>query len=190
MARDYKARNYIVQQAAKYGDQRLTDVLIRTLDIMVNTREPDGCMSNSVALYVILRSFGYEPEFCYGLCVAPNGFEFYHAWLELGGEVLDIAVYGNSHFSQYWEYEPMLPVVFEKRDSTVVHYGNRVFDQEWSESMIFRAVKMSMEQYIACCPNNGIWALIFRILNVTKSKEKKEELSRFVLKEPFNANDK
>ena len=189
MARDYQARKLIAERASKYDDPKMTEILTRTFDIMVNTQEPDGCMSNSVVMYAILRSFGYEPEFCYGLCVSPKGYEFYHAWLTLNGEVLDLSIYGNSHFSPLWYDEPLNPVVFETTDNTAVRYGNRVFDQDWPASMISQAVKMSMEQYIDRCPNNGIWKLIFRILNVTPNKNTRDELKRFISKEPFNSHD-
>ena len=149
MARDYKARKYITEQAAQCGDERISNALIRAFDMMYSNQDHNGCFSTSVALHVIHRSFGYDPKLCYGLCVSPSGKGMYHAWLELDGKVLDLAIYGNSHFSPYWIDEPLGPVVFEDYNDTMMHYGNHEFDEDWNGSMISKAVEMgSIAKYI------------------------------------------
>lgn len=90
MSRDNQAKRQIIACSAVYEDSRLTDALIRTFNKICDNREPDGCFSNSVALHVVLRSLGYNPTLCYGLCTSPKGQEFYHAWIELDGVVLDL----------------------------------------------------------------------------------------------------
>ena len=192
MARDYKARKYITEQAAQCGDERISNALIRAFDMMYSNQDHNGCFSTSVALHVIRRSFGYDPKLCYGLCVSPSGKGMYHAWLELDGKVLDLAIYGNSHFSPYWIDEPLGPVVFEDYNDTMMHYGNHEFDEDWNGSMISKAVEMgSIAKYITNAPHvnhpsgNGIWKMIFTILDETYTEDRQIDLQQFVSNDPI-----
>lgn len=187
MARDYQARKYIAEMAAQYSDQNLTDVLIKAFDIICSHKESSGCMSTSAALHVVLHSLGYEPKFCYGLCVSPAGNEFYHAWLELDNKVLDLAIYGNSHFSTLWLDEELGPVVFEEYQNTPIRYYNHRFDEDWDNCMIASAVKMgTIAAYISRAPfaphptGNAMWMLIFDILNETFTSDRYEALQSHV----------
>ena len=49
LARDYVARKYITDRASIYKDNKLTETLLQTFDIICKNKEPDGCVSNSVA---------------------------------------------------------------------------------------------------------------------------------------------
>lgn len=190
MARDYNARKHISTQLEIYNDQRLTEVLMRAFDNICESKEPDGCFSTSAALHVVLRSLGYDPKICYGLCVTPAGHEIYHAWIELDKKVIDLAIYGNSHFSPYWFEGPIGPVVFDEYENTAVKYGDHIFDEDWDECMIAQAVKLgSVANYIANAPHvrhpsgNGMWRLIFAILDESYSPEHRSYLQQFVSEE-------
>ena len=192
MSRDNQAKRQIIACSAVYEDSRLTDALIRTFNKICDNREPDGCFSNSVALHVVLRSLGYNPTLCYGLCTSPKGQEFYHAWIELDGVVLDLSIYGNSHYSPFWNEDPLNPVIFESYDDTPVRYGNQVFDADWENCMISNAVKLgSIENYIAHAPyvkhpsGNGLWKLIFNILDEVYTQEKHSLLQQYVSNAKF-----
>ena len=187
LARDYVARKYITDRASIYKDNKLTETLLQTFDIICKNKEPDGCLSNSVALQVILRSIGYDAKLCYGLCTSPDGHDFYHAWLEIEGKILDISVYGNSHYSPFWTDKKCVgPYVFENIEDTAVRYYDHTFDDDWKECLIYQAVQMgSVEDYINNAPNNGMWKLIFKILDETYSSERYLELQQYVSKEPM-----
>ena len=188
MSRDFSARKYIANQCDVYNDIRLKDALIEAFELMYQNREPDGCLSNSIALYVILRSYGYSPVLAFGLCISPEGNEFYHAWLELDNRILDISIYGNSHFSGYWlDANPTGPFVFENKNNIPVKYGNRVFDEDWPNCLISQAVSnMSIFDYIEGCPNDGMWRLIFRIIDEEYSLTRVKELRKFANAELMN----
>ena len=187
MGRDYEARRLISERSSVYNDTRLSQILVRTFDLMCNSQEPDGCLSTSIALQVILCSIGYAPKLRYGLCITPEGHEIYHAWLEMDETVLDLAIYGNSHFSPYWmDSKVLLPVVFESYQTTVVQYHDHVFDEDWGKSMISKAVQMgSVYEYIRRSPGNGMWKLVFRILDQVCTPERIEAMMEFVSKEPL-----
>ena len=187
MERDHKTIKYIVSQTAPYNDKRLTDVLVRAFELMCVSGDHNGCLSTSVALHVILRSYGYDPKLCYGLCTAPEGNQIYHAWLELDSKVIDIAIYGNSHFSPLWFDNPLPTVVFEPYNKTALQYGDHIFDNEWDMSMISLIVKMgSISSYIEAAPSvphpsgNGMWYLIFMLLGEKYTQSRHSELQRYV----------
>ena len=71
MIKDNEARKYILERASEYGDTKLTCVLVKILDMICDNQEDDGCLSDSVALMVVIRSLGYDVSLCYGLCTLP-----------------------------------------------------------------------------------------------------------------------
>lgn len=170
MAKDYNAIHYIQNQAKKYNvDDKLSDLLIRGFNIIYNNQEGDGCVSNSIALYVCLKNMGYNPQIYYGLCSIENGFEFYHMWLELDNKIIDLAIYGNAKFSFLngeLAYIITTPIVLEKYDELIVHYRKFVFDDDWKHAAISAVENMTLKEYINNAPNNGMKKLICRYMDV------------------------
>ena len=63
---------------------------------------------------------------------------------------------------------------------------DHTFDDDWKECLIYQAVQMgSVEDYINNAPNNGMWKLIFKILDETYSPDRYLELQQYVSKEPM-----
>ncbi|CUQ07512.1 Uncharacterised protein [Anaerostipes hadrus] len=83
--------DYIQNQLKKF-DPRFTKCVVRCFDLIKQFQESDGCLSNSVALYICAKEYGYDPILCYGLCEF-DGKEFYHAWLEINDIVIDVSIY-------------------------------------------------------------------------------------------------
>lgn len=186
MKADYELKKTIRANAAAYGSRELTDILIRCFNRICTIEEPNGCLSNSIALLVALRHLGFMPQLCYGLCVTPGGYELYHAWIELDGKVLDLAIFGNSHFSPLWLDEGLAPVVFEDYEKTAVKYGKFVFDEDWQSSSIYSALNYgTLANYINKAPNDGMWRLIFSLLDMVQTKERKAMLEAYVDGEGF-----
>lgn len=186
MERDYQTRKYIAKQTEGYN-RKLTDVLTNAFDMMCKVGDHNGCLSTSVALHVILRSLGYDPKLCYGLCVTPEGQEIYHAWLELDGKVIDLAIYGNSHWSPFWHGRQLNAVVLEDYANTELRYNDHKFDKDWDGCMISMIVNIgSIREYIKAAPrvphpsNNGMWSVIFAFLGETYSRSRHEELDRYI----------
>ena len=171
MRKEDETLAYIAGQTAKYNDVQLTGVLMRTFEFVHAHRISDGCMFISAALHIVLRSLGYDPKFCYGLCVSPGRNSYYHAWLELDRKILDIPIYGNSYFSVYWLDEPVGPFVFENSDKLPVQYRNHFLDDDWEGCGIAGAIKMgSLSKYVEMAPKgadqpcNSIWLFVFHTL--------------------------
>ena len=186
MERDFQTRRYIAKQTEGYS-RKLTDVLTNAFDMMCKVGDHNGCLSTSVALHVILRSLGYEPKLCYGLCTGPDGNEIYHAWLELDDKVIDLAIYGNSRWSPFWHGRKLNAVVLEEYANTELKYNDHLFDRDWDGCMISMIVKLgSIREYIKAAPaiphpsNNGMWAVIFAFLGESYTKNRHEELEQYV----------
>ncbi len=99
MKRDYDAIHYIQRQLSGFEDKKMVFAMTKAFNKMYAAKEPDGCLSTTVELFIALKYLGYKPRICYGLVVPPSDYEFYHAWLELDGKIVDIAIYGNAKFS-------------------------------------------------------------------------------------------
>lgn len=175
MAKDYHAIHYIQNQVKKYyADDKLIDLLIRVFNTIFNNKEPDGCASNTIALYVCLKNMGYNPQICYGLCTSKSGFEIYHMWLELGGRIIDIAIYGNAKFSPLGgELANIIetPIVLESYDEAIIHYGKYLFDDDWQGANISVIEGMTLKEYINIAPNNGMKKLICRYMDISATVE-------------------
>lgn len=95
-------------------------------------------------------------------------------WLELEGQIIDLAIYGNAKFSFLsGELEDIIktPIVLEAYDETKVHYGKFVFDDDWKYAGISTVENMTLKEYINNAPNNGMKKLLCRYMDVAPTME-------------------
>lgn len=179
MSKNYDAIHYIQSQLAGYKPEFINCV-VRCFDMIDQNSEPDGCLSNTVALYICAKEYGYSPEICYGLC-SLDGKQFYHAWLELDGIVIDLSIYGNVNFSSFsvWNFCLNKPFVGSYEDAFVV-YGKFVFDDEWTYSGISRMEGWSLDKYMNTLPSNAMWKLVCKFLDVVPSKRYVDHLHQHI----------
>lgn len=166
MSRNYDVLHYIRDQVNRYySDDKLYNVLARCFQRIENYKEPDGCLSNSVAIYICLKEFGYEPQLCYGLCDIED-FLFYHAWIELDNLVIDLSIYGNINYNHYFplERKTTYPIVLEKYSDCYINYRKFCFDDDWKQAQISLAEDKSIISYINQAPNRGMYTLISKIM--------------------------
>ena len=189
MAYDKETRLKLKEKADVLGDKRFTYAILRAFDFICSIEQPDGCLSTSVALLVVLRSIGYAPKLCYGLCKTSEGYEFYHSWIELNKKVIDLAVYGNSHYSPFWLDGPLDPVIMEPYENTSVRYGDQVFDEDWEECAIHYAItNNTLLSYIENAPWDGMWKLIFKLMNETYNSKRVRKMAEKIPDEPLMRN--
>jgi len=169
MSRNYSAIHYIQNQMKDF-DPKFVDCVVRCFNMIDQTHEPDGCLSNSIALFICAKEYGYNPVLCYGLCEL-NQKEFYHAWLEIDNIVIDMSIYGNVNFSSYslWDNKLDKPYIGSYEESAT-HYGKFEFDKNWRNAMIAKAEGLSFTQYINMAPNNAMWKLVCKILDKTPTQ--------------------
>ena len=143
------------------------NVVVRAFNKMYDGREPDGCLSISVSLCIALEYLGFAPRLCIGKYWA-EGHDFYHAWTELNGKVIDVAIYGNTCFSQYWPFEMVKPQVNKLYSETDVKYEPFAFDEDFKGAQIARMMGCSFYTYCEMAPKrNAVWNLILHYLNTT-----------------------
>ena len=169
MSKNYEAIHYIQSQLDGYKPEFINCVT-RCFNIIDQSGEPDGCLSNTIALYICAKEYSYSPEICYGLC-SLDGKPFYHAWLELDGIVIDLSIYGNVNFSplSMWNFRLDKPFI-GSYDDAFVSYGKFVFDDDWAGSGIAEAEGWSLDRYMSMAPCNAMWKLVCKFLDVTPSK--------------------
>ena len=139
-----------------------------------------------VELYVALKYLGYEPKLCYGLVFLPNAegekHEIYHAWLELDGRVIDIAIYGNAKFSPYSFFDVETPICYEEYEniSTIADYHPFEFDDDWKDAMLNKAVGKKITDYCDGSYRAVIWDFICDFLSIPHTEDNKLKLRSIV----------
>lgn len=181
MNRNYTAIHYI-QERLKGFNPKFIDCVVRYFNLIEQNQEPDGCLSDSIALFVCAKEYGYEPILCYGLCKI-DGREFYHAWLEIDGTIIDIAIYGNVNYGWFpilgCEIDTPYIGSYQNSDS-IVQYGKFEFDSDWSKAAISQMEGWSFEQYMNGLPQNAMWKLVCKFLDKTPTNNLIEHLKTLV----------
>lgn len=181
MSKNYTAIHYIQNQLRDFNS-KFVNCAIRCFNCIEKVEEPDGCLSNSVVLFICAKEYGYDPVLCYGLCQY-DGKKFYHTWLEVNGIVIDIAIYGNVNFSPFLAGSKKLttPYIGEYKNADI-HYGKHVFDDDWPYSLLAKMEGMTFEHYMDGLPKNAMWKITCKYLDKTPTVELVNHL-RMLIKE-------
>ena len=179
MSRNYNAIHYIQEQLKGYNP-KFIDCVVRCFNLMEQYKEPDGCLSDSILLFICAKEYRYKPSLCYGLC-ALEGKEFYHAWLEIDDIVIDLAIYGNVNYSPFsmWDNKLDTPYIGSYKDS-IIQYGKFKFDNDWSGSEIAKTEGWSFEEYMDTLPQNVLWKGVCEILDRTPTNNLIEHLKTHI----------
>lgn len=178
MSKNYKAIHYIQEQLKNF-DIGFVNCVVRCFNFIETKKEPDGCLSNTAALYICAKSYGYNPTICYGLC-SIDGNDFYHAWLEVNNVIIDLAIYGNVNYSpcSMWDYEFDTPYI-GKYDNLQISYGKFKFDQDWNKSLISRIEGKTLMQYMDGSPQYRMWKLVCKFMDKTLTKDLLQQLRKY-----------
>lgn len=142
--------------------------VVRAFKLICKYKESDGSLSNTVALYICAKEHGYKPQICYGLCVC-NGSEFYHAWLEVDGVIIDLSIFGLLNWNPFnFTNRVYLPYIgvdheFDLNGNQII-LQKYVFDKNWRYSQISDIEKGTLERHMDGGPYNGMWVLTATIL--------------------------
>lgn len=187
MSKNYTVIHYIQKKLEKFNPE-FVECVSRCFCQIEESKEPDGCLSNTVALYVCAKEYGYSPKICYGLC-SFQGKEFYHAWLEIDGIVIDMSIYGNINFCPFptWDSKLDTPYIGTYEDA-FLHYGKFVFDEDWPYALISRAEGWSVKKYMDTAPANAMWKLVCRYLGKTPTWELVDQLEPHIEGVRFERN--
>ena len=184
MVLNYPA-NYYIQCQLKDFNQEFVDCVIRCFNMIDHNEEPDGCLSNSVALYVCAKEYGYDPVLCYGLCSYEQKL-FYHAWLEIDGMVIDPSIYGNVNYGFSFRLlgvsKMLYPYVGFYDDSYKdgISYGKFLFDDDWSKSLLYAMEGKTFEQYMDGLPQHAMWKVACLYLNKPFTKNYMFHLKKLI----------
>ena len=178
MTSNNKVKNYIEESLEGFNDEFVQSVC-RCFEVLEYSKEPNGCLSNTAALYICAKECGYNPEICYGLCEL-KGSKFYHAWLVVNDTIIDIAIFGNVNYSPYslWNFKVETPYIGSYSDSPV-HYGKFEFDEGWMDSDISMVEGWTLEKYMNVIPDDAMWRLTCLFLNKAPSHSYIEHLKSY-----------
>lgn len=182
MARNYVAIHYI-HDKLKGFDSKFIDCVTRCFNFTDHFQLPDGCLSNSVALYICAKKFGYNPTLCYGLCRLEEK-EFYHVWLDIEDTIIDIGIYGNVNFNPLLSncHKLDTPYIgsYENRN---IYYGKFEFNENWRYSQIYQAEGKTFEEYMDGLPHNTMWKIVCDFLDKAPTRKLINNLRNYVKNE-------
>lgn len=184
--KDQRSISYIKSQLSSYNDEKLTNAVLNAFNMMFKYMEPDGCLSTSVELYVILKYLGYTPKLCYGLVFLPNSegekHEIYHAWLELNNKVIDTAIYGNAKYSPYSFFDIEMPICNESYEDIrdIADYHPFEFDEDWNGALISKFQGRKISEYCDASPNGFLWDIICMLSDLPRTNENKKHFREVV----------
>lgn len=172
LKRDYDAIHYIQRQLSGFEDKKMVFAMTKAFNKMCAAEEPDGCLSTTVELFIALKYLGYKPRICYGLVVPPSGYEFYHAWLELDGKIVDIAIYGNAKFSPFSTFDVRFPIVMGSYEANEqgMEYRPFTFDEDWRDALISKVQGMPVVEYCDKSPKRILWKFACDLLDMSPLK--------------------
>lgn len=166
MSKNKIALDYINTQLSGFKPE-FVKCVTRCFEFIERIHQPDGCLSNSIAIFICAKYYGYEPNLCYGLC-SFEGHPFYHVWLEINDIVIDLSIYGNVNFNPIarliWKTQLATPYI-GSYTNPYIHYGRFEFDNDWSITAIAQLEGCSFEQYMDGAPNGDMWDLVCQFLN-------------------------
>ena len=187
MSQNYVAIHYIQDRLKKFNP-KFIDCVVRCFNLIDQSQEPNGCLSDSAALYICAKEFGYKPVLCYGLCEL-RGIEFYHAWLEINGIVIDMAIYGNANFNPLLANENKLSVPYiGPYDDPNIRYKKFEIDEYWMYSFISQIEGKSFEEYMDGLPQNAMWKLVCMFLDRIPTENFINKLRKHVKNVKFERN--
>ena len=169
---------HLIQAAGLSKD--VEKVVVRVFNMLNDARDSQGCLTSSVVLCIALEYLGYLPKLCLGKFWA-FGHDYYHAWTEIDGKVIDIAIYGNTSFSQYWRDGIIMPQVNKAYDETDVKYEPFIFDEGYEETWIGAVMGWSFYDYCEKAPKrNVVWNMILHCLETSSliALQRIKEISR------------
>lgn len=144
-----------------------------------------ACHASCSALYVALSELGYSPKLCIGEMLG-QGLYFDHSWIELDGQILDIAIsmtlLGGAPVSE--------PIVFGKNirsgKEPVIKYG---VPGRGIEGETLFVNSLPFVDYMDGFPDekNGLWGVVQELLgrkvDIPDLREKYKDVKRAIVRE-------
>lgn len=171
-------------QNAGYKED-IANVLCNLSEYMKRKQWWGACHASCSALYVALSELGYSPKLCIGEMLG-QGLYFDHSWIELDGQILDIAIsmtlLGGAPVSE--------PIVFGKNirsgKEPVIKYGVPGRGIE-GETLVVNS--LPFVDYMDGFPDekNGLWGVVQELLgrkvDIPDLREKYKDVKRAIVRE-------
>lgn len=172
--RDYDAIHLIQKSGLS---EKATSAIVRNFNKMCSAQEPDGCLSMSAVNCLALAYLGMKPSVILGQVKIEDNY-FYHAWVETDGRVIDVAIYGNTHFSPYVGLLPqVMPQVYKPYSETNVKYFPNKYDNDFNKWNGHIALGMNLKTYLDHAPKkNALWNLALYCLDLSPTAENVRKL--------------
>lgn len=144
-------------------DESLASVLSNVNDYIKEKQLRGACHSSSSVLYVALSELGYRPSLMIGE-VSGDKMPFDHSWIELDGEIIDLAINYTMDNGRAASEQIVLGNNIRFGTSPNLEYGVTYLGLNGEALQVY---KMPFVEYMDKYPyeKNGLWTVVQRVLD-------------------------
>lgn len=167
MSKDYETIHLIQEQMEDVGDE-LTNLVVRMYNRLEKKQRYASGLSTSITLFLAMKYLGYNPLLILGT-VRFQGVSFPHAWLDLYGNIVDIAIAEDTKYHPVLS-EKVKPVKVQccrSYDEAELDYFDFQFSDMWPMHGMKQVVGKTLAEYINSAEEIDILAEVCDILNIS-----------------------
>lgn len=184
MSKNYFVLHYIQNQLSEY-DERIVKAVQRLFSIEDQAKEKQGCVIDSVVLFLIFKKYGINAEIHLGEICADGKQDAYHCWLTVNDKLFDIGIYGNSNYNREYYKGPQLNTPFINESFTNLGGIRYIDGSTESDSWLSELSEKSVLDYVKKCPNDRVNLLICKALDISHNRVNCGEILKLTEGEHF-----
>ena len=173
MSKNYDLMHFVQNRITENNiSEEAGNFIKNQVSIIEKTKETSGYLSNTVALYVCLKSIGIDSKIRYGLSATECGQTFYNVWLEIDGKIIDLSIYGLLKFGET-ELKSRIdtPIIMGEYGKSVIQYSCYDFGDDYEKIPLYDVVeRKTIYEYINSAPSDGMRNLICNTAGLIPSK--------------------
>lgn len=167
MSKDYETI-HLIQAQMKDVPGDITDLIVRMYNRLENKKRYASGLSTSITMFLAMKHLGYNPLLILGT-VRFQGISFPHAWLELDGKIIDIAIAEDTKYHPVLsdKVKPVQVQCYQSYDNAELDYFDFQFSEMWPMHGMKQVVGKNLAEYINMAEDIDILAEVCSILNIS-----------------------
>lgn len=156
--KEYSGIRAIVKN--KGYDEQISNILCNLLKYMKENHWCGACHATSAIMYVVFSELGYDVTLCMGEARSKDDDYFDHSWIELDGDIIDLAC--CMPYNRIFVSEPII-LGLESRTGNACSIEYGVYFEGLSDETN-KILNMSVSEYLNACCSRQLWTIISELL--------------------------